>query len=500
LRIAHAVISRLGRAVRRFSVSNAAVALGLAATTIPFGCDYGSGVAFPGAQGFGASSVGGRGGRVIEVTNLDDTDAAGRAVPGSLRAAIEATGPRIVVFRVSGTIQVCENGKSLDIVSPYITIAGQTAPGDGITLRLHRACGGSALRIWQHDVVLRHLRFRPGSNPGVDTGGSDALSVGGVDAHDIIIDHCSFSWATDENVDVNWGAHDVTVQHSIVAEGLKDAPRAVDGPSGGYGMLIADDDPAGNSTSRISLHHNLFAHNWYRNPQLSTDGLVDYRNNVIYDWGLHGLRILDVYGPTRVNLVGNYAKAGPSSSEATAMREVWAHHSIGLPPLSYFVRDNIGPRRPSPSALETDIVYCREHYDAIPGSGVDCDPSRFAAARSFPARFVATASATSAYDDVLEGAGATLPRRDAVDARIVAQVRSGSGGMVSDPADVGGWPWMASTTPPADGDRDGMPNSWELQHGLNPNAASDGNFDADLDGYTNVEEFLNATSPLVSDR
>ena len=224
--------------------------LGLSMMASLLSCDTGLLVAFPGAQGFGAFSVGGRGGRVIEVTNLDDIDSAtGEAVPGSLRAAIEATGPRIVVFRVSGTIDVCEGNKSLDITSPYITIAGQTAPGDGITLRLDPSCGGSALRIWQHDVVLRHLRFRPGSNPGVDLGGSDALNVGGVTAHDIIIDHCSFSWATDENVDIGWGAHDVTVQYSIVSEGLLDAPRAAVGPSGGYGMLIADGNPDGNHTN-----------------------------------------------------------------------------------------------------------------------------------------------------------------------------------------------------------------------------------------------------------
>jgi pectate lyase len=485
---------------RRSGTILAAVALGLSTLPSLLGCDLGPLVAFPGAQGFGAFSVGGRGGRVIEVTNLGDINpATGKAVAGSLRAAIEATGRRIVVFRVSGTIDVCERNRALEIVSPYVTIAGQTAPGAGITLRLDPSCDGSALFIGTHDVVLRHLRIRPGSNPAVDLGGSDAVTLGG-DAHDIIIDHCSFSWATDENVDISWGAHDVTVQYSIVSEGLKDAPRRAEGPSGGYGMLIANGGPNGNHTGRISIHHVLFAHNWYRNPQVTTDGLIDYRNNVIYDWGLHGLRVEDVYGPTRMNLVGNYAKAGPSASAPTRIREMWAYHSIGRPPLTYFVQDNIGPRRPNPLLPETDAIYCREYYETVLNSGVNCDARRFATATPFAAPHVTTWAATAAYGEVLANAGATLPRRDAVDVRVVDEVRRGTGGAVTDPAEVGGWPWMASATPPVDGDHDGMPDWWEALYGLNRGSASDGARDADGDGYTNVEEFLNSTSPRFDDR
>ncbi len=478
----------------------ASVALSLLILLSILSCSLLQTRAFPGAQGFGALSQGGRGGRVIEVTNLDDINpATGGAVPGSLRAAIEATGPRIVVFRVSGTINVCEMNKKLVITEPYITIAGQTAPGAGITLRLDPSCANSALTIFGHDVVIRHIRIRPGSNPGVDLGGSDALTIAGTNAHDIIIDHCSFSWATDENVDISWGARNVTVQYSIISEGLKDAPRAAGGPSGGYGMLIADGNPEGNHTRQISVHHNVFAHNWYRNPQVSTDGLIDYRNNVIYDWGLHGLRILDVYGPTRMNIVGNYAKAGPSTSSTTSVREIWAYHSIGQIPFSHFVQNNIGPRRPSASLPELDIIYCREHYDDVLNSGVDCDPATFSTPIPFSTLSVTTSDPTLAYNDVLGNAGATRPYRDGVDLRIVNEVIDGTGGVVSDPADVGGWPWMSSTTAPADSDHDGMPNSWELLYGLNGNNGSDGSLDRDADDYTNVEEFLNSTNPLVAD-
>jgi len=434
---------------------------------------------------------------VIEVTNLDDVDAAGRTVPGSLRAAIEAKGPRVVVFRVSGTIDVCETNRALGITEPYITIAGQTAPGSGIALRLDPSCASSALTIWTHDVVIRYLRIRPGSNPVVGDD-SDALTIATPNAHDIMIDHCSFSWATDEDVDISWGANNVTVQYSIVAEGLKDAPRA-SGPSGGYGMLIAEGDPNGNHTGRITLHHDLFAHNWYRNPQITVDGLIDYRNNVIYDWGLHGLRLMDLYGPPRINIVGNLAKAGPTATSTTSVREMWAFHSIGFAPFSYFVRDNIGPRRPSGSEPDLDIIYCREHDEDVVNSGVDCDPSAYATSAAFPASPVTTTSSTVAYDTVLQDAGATLPRRDAVDTRIVNDVRNGTGGDVSDPSQVGGWPSLTSATPPLDSDHDGMPDAWESQYGLNPLDASDAAFDADSDRYTNLEEFLNSTNPLVRD-
>lgn len=486
---------------RRSSLCNALLILGLSCLAFGTGCFETQLRAFPGAQGFGSFSVGGRGGRVIEVTNRDDIDPVTRAaVPGSLRAAIEARGPRIVVFRVSGIIDVCERNIPLEVNEPYLTIAGQTAPGDGITLRLDPSCSGSALSIWTHDVVIRHIRIRPGSNPPVDVGRSDALAIAGANAHDIIIDHCSFSWATDENVDVSWGASDVTIQYSIVSEGLKEAARAEGGPSGGYGMLIAEGNLDGVRTRNISILRNLFAHNWYRNPQVSVAGVVDYRNNVIYDWGLHGLRVQDEAGATHLNIVGNYAKAGPLASSATSQREVWSLHSLDRFPFSYFVRDNIGPRRPSATEPDLDIVFCRQHYDTVPDSGLDCDPAQFATPSAFPTAGVVTLSATAAYDDVLAQAGARLPRRDPVDARIVGDARYGTGSStaLAHPGSVGGWPTMASTTPPADTDHDGMPNGWESAYGLNAGNAADGPLDPDADGYSNVEEFLNGTHPRLS--
>ena len=487
------VFSALG--ARRRSRLVAALVACLALVQLLSGCDDYSAPAFPGAQGFGAFSLGGRGGRVIEVTNLDDVDSTGATVPGSLRAAIEAKGPRTVVFRVSGTIDVCETNRALVVSEPYITIAGQTAPGSGVALRLDPSCASSTLTIETHDVILRYLRLRPGWTPALGDNG-DALTAAGPDVHDIMIDHCSFSWASDEDVDISWGANNVTVQYSIISEGLLNAPRA-SGPSGGYGMLIAEGGT--NGTGRITLHHNLFAHNYYRNPQITIGGLVDFRNNVIYDWALHGLRLMDVYGPPRMNIVGNFAKAGPTASTTTSVREMWALHSIGYAPFSYFVQDNLGPRRPSSSEPNLDIIYCREHYEDVDNSGIDCDPSAYATSVAFPASPVTTTSPAVAYDAVLQDAGATLPRRDAVDTRIVNDVRNGTGGDISDPTAVGGWPSLTSATPPMDSDHDGMPDAWETQYGLNPFDASDAAFDADSDRYTNLEEFLNSTNPLVRD-
>ena len=204
--------------------------------------------AFPGAAGFGANALGGRGGRALMVTNLNDSG------PGSLRAAIEAEGPRTVIFRVAGTIELKTR---IDIANPYITIAGQTAPGGGITLKIDPNYTRSPLRILTHDVILRYIRSRPGPST-AESDILDALTI--PSGHDIIVDHCSFSWATDEVVNTWNDVHDITIQWSIISEGLNDSTH----PKGPHskGMLIGSE-----GAERISVHHNLFAHNRKRNPK-----------------------------------------------------------------------------------------------------------------------------------------------------------------------------------------------------------------------------------------
>jgi pectate lyase len=283
--------------------------------------------AFPGAEGFGAEAVGGRGGRVIEVTNLDDDG------PGSLRAAIVAEGPRIVVFRVAGTIEL---RSELVLTQSFITIAGQTAPGEGITLKTHPENPRSALTIKDgaHDVVIRYLRFRPGPShvqavKGDDSHVKDALQI--LDASRVIVDHCSLSWATDEVLSTWYDARDVSIQWCIVAEALRNTERG--GPDG-KALLIG-----GKGAGRISVHHNLLAHSPGRNPMVKAEGVVDVVNNVALVPATVAMSVDGEYGPTPVNFVGNVVYAPHGDGLVHGLRV------LGQRPLSLFVSDNLGPRR-----------------------------------------------------------------------------------------------------------------------------------------------------------
>jgi len=223
--------------------------------------------AFRGAEGFGATTPGGRGGRVLRVTTLADSG------PGSLRAALETRGPRIVVFAVSGVI---DDERPLCIEEPFVTVAGQTAPGDGITL------AGEELRIQAHDVVLRHLRVRTGDarTPHDGWDNRDAVNFGHPrregDTHDVVLDHCSFSWAVDETLTVWYRSHDITVQHCLLAEPLFHSKH----PEGPHSMGIL----IGEGAANVSLHHNLLADSNGRNPQVAGAGVVDVRDNVVFNW------------------------------------------------------------------------------------------------------------------------------------------------------------------------------------------------------------------------
>ena len=403
--------------------------------------------AFPGAEGFGSETPGGRGGAVIPVTTLAD------AGPGSLREALETAGPRIVVFRVGGTIAL---ESMIKIRQPYLTIAGQTAPGDGITIRngSHRS---TPIRVETHDVVIRHLRIRPG--PG---GAPDGLSLGR--GRNIVVDHCSLSWAVDENLSVTGHTQDVTVQWSIVAEGLRDTTHRKGAHS--MGDLIM-------ARGNVSLHHNLYAHNDARNPRIGGGSkTVDFVNNVVYNFGSIAGR-LSAGRPLRINYVGNLLRPGPDSNGDAYALQLTKRYPIAL-----YARDNVLPRK----------------------GLVDDDYERILVDERHPAPPVTTSRPEAAYEAVLGSAGATLPRRDAIDARIVESVRAREGRIIDRPEQVGGWIEARGSAPPADADGDGMPDAWEVRHGFDPADPSDGPADADGDGYTNVEEFLNGTDPRKRDR
>ncbi|HWA25397.1 MAG TPA: hypothetical protein VG734_07040 [Lacunisphaera sp.] len=413
--------------------------------------------AFPGAEGFGSTTPGGRGGRVIFVTNLDDSG------PGSFRAAVEAEGPRIVVFRVSGTIALKSN---LVAKNPFLTIAGQSAPGDGICLRDH------TLGIATHDVVVRYLRCRLGDESKQQSDALDILNG----ATNVIFDHCSATWSVDECLSLSGNVSNVTVQWCLIGESLRKSVHAKG--AHGYGSLSRANGP-------VSWHNNLWIHNDARNPRLGdnygrgpTYPSFDVRNNVIYGFG--GTASGLTQGKLKINYVGNYLRAGPDSSAKTPM--------------------TIGPNS------EIEIYFAGNVYDGHADftndntkfpSAYEIDGKRQVqlADKPFELAPVKTVPAEKALDLVLAGVGASLPKRDAVDTRLIDHVRNREGKMINSQAEVGGWPELKSSPAPADADQDGLPDAWEKTHRLNPNDPADAALDGDQDGYPNLEEYLNGTDP-----
>jgi hypothetical protein len=433
--------------------------------------------AFPGAEGAGAFTPGGRGGRIFEVTNLND------AGTGSLRTAIEAKEPRIVIFRVSGIIAL---ERVLTISNPYITIAGQTAPGDGICI-----CGQTT-EINTHDVVLRYLRFRRGNIKDRN----DAL--GGYPVGNIIVDHCSVSWGLDENLSLyrymikmpdgsekKMPAENITIQWCISSEALDLNNHAFGATWGG---------------KNCSFHHNLFACNTGRNPSIGWGDHFDFRNNVIFNWRHRTVDGGDA--SSMVNIVANYYKPGPAVNKGASSYRICRPQHLDMYSEAqrdgkWYVAENFVAGNPKVTAdnwaggVQFDDVETQDQIDALIAKVRSKKPA--------PASPVNQQSAEEAYKLVLSRAGATLPKRDPVDKRIIKIVRTGKptykNGIIDTPSDVGSWPQYKSETAPVDSDHDGMPDRWEKQFGLNQNDPSDGAKDADNDGYTNVEEWLNGTEP-----
>jgi hypothetical protein len=413
--------------------------------------------AFPTAQGYGATSKGGRGGKIIEVTNLGDSG------PGSLRAAIKAKGPRIVVFKVAGYIDLQTD---LVIKNPYITIAGQTAPGDGTCIT------GRTLRIKTHDVVIRHFCSRPGDRDFGTRNRYDNRDAYGIEhAQNVILDHVSGSWSLDEVITV-WfkDTSDFTIQWSLFGEPLASPLHS----KGGHPMGVL----VGPYVSRGSFHHNLLVSNGFRNPRIAGASNIDFVNNVVYHWGKKGAEFANGHGstqPNRVNIISNIYERGPGRSST--------------PP--FFFDRNLAPGTG---------IYLEGNEDL---SGTNLDRQTFSSAGAPYSQHIVLSPAVPVYDmepapakniiaDVIDNAGRTAPRRDAVDARLARSVKQGtSAGSRRDLAAVGGYPPLALGTAYVDGDRDGMSDVWEISHDLDANDPTDGKLDDDNDGYTNVEEFLN---------
>ncbi len=427
--------------------------------------------AFPGAEGAGMYTIGGRGGDVYEVTNLNDSG------PGSLREAIEASGPRTVVFRVSGTIAL---ESDLKIKSPYITIAGQTAPGDGICIKDH------TLYVNHNEVIIRYIRFRLGDESGVE---SDA--TWGRYCKSVILDHCSASWSVDEGLSY-YGIDSLTVQWCLISESLYNSNHSKG--AHGYGGIWGGED--------ASFHHNLFAHHSSRNPrfaggQTSTCKNVDYRNNVIYNWGFNS-----AYGGEAgtINMIANYYKSGPATKSSVKYRICEPSGTAGR----WYIKDNyvVG----SPNITNDNWAGGVQGSSAVKSIiGVD---------EPFPFTTVTTQTAEEAFLSVLADVGATLPARDPIDARIISEVESGTAtfegpgyeeiqnlsdtsiirGIIDSQNDVGGWPVLSSLAAPVDSDHDGIPDDWELKNNLNPNDDTDRNI-VDDNGYTMLENYINSLVP-----
>ncbi|MBC2605228.1 polysaccharide lyase [Pelagicoccus albus] len=436
--------------------------------------------AFPGAQGGGMYSFGGRGGKVFVVTNLNDRG------PGSFREACEAGGPRIVVFNVAGIIKLEER---LIIRAPYITIAGGTAPGDGVCI------AGDTVELETHDVVIRQMRFRRGET----WVGDRNDSLGGNPIGNIMIDHVSASWGLDENMSMYRHMYDpgdgskkqklptvnITIQNSIFSEALDTYDHAFGSTIGGY-----------NST----FHHNLWASNTGRNASVGMIYDFTFANNVIFNWR-H--RTTDG-GDHRsyYSMINNYYKPGPVTPEGAIS------HRIIKPEArrSKFPINDFGRVYASGNVIEGNEKVTADNW----AGGVQLEkengvvPERklpeIRIDKPYPHSYLEITSAEQAYEDVLENAGATLPKRDPVDERIVKMVRTGEvlykegKGIITDIKQVGGYPEYHGK-PYKDSDGDGMPDKWEKMHGLNPKDASDASADLNGDGYTNIEDFINGMDP-----
>ncbi len=447
------------------------------ALTIPAafeGLAAGETKAFPTAEGFGAFAKGGRGGAVYEVTNLDDSG------EGSLRACVEAKDPRTCVFRVGGTINLAS---SLVIRDPFITIAGQTAPGDGITLRnLPNNQETPLVVLDTHDVIIRFLRSRPGPSA-QPSSNLDALEVlrG---SERVIIDHVSLSWSVDELFSTyperGRNPSDVTLQWSLLAEGLSHSNHATS-KSHSKGILLVS-GKGGEGAHRFSLHHNLLAHSRDRMPELAVRGFVEYVNNVMYNAASEFGEFWNDYGPMAINFIGNVTIPGPNTRT-----NIWATNvKINEPahPVRLYLADNLTMSRPG---------------DRKPRL-VDPNDEETLVKQPDPRATLESSSATpdDTLRDVLAMAGAKLPTRDAVDERIIHEVKTRSGKIINHPDEVGGWPVIRNGEPEADGDHDGMPDQFELQMAFDPDNPEDRNGDHDGDGYTNLEHYLNSLTGEIT--
>ncbi|OOV17719.1 pectinesterase family protein [Flavobacterium sp. LM4] len=434
--------------------------------------------AFPGAEGFGRYTSGGRGGQVIYVTNLNDSGA------GSLRAAVTETGVRTVLFKVSGIIAL---NSDLRINNGNITIAGQTAPGDGICLKNY------SVNVDADNVIIRYLRFRMG-----DQAQHEGDAIGGRNHKNIIIDHCSMSWSTDECASF-YDNENFTMQWCMMSESLRVSVH--DKGTHGYGGIWGG--------KKASFHHNMLAHHDSRNARfcgsrysaLPNLEMVDFRNNVVYNWG--GNSAYAAEGGS-YNLTNNYYKAGPATASGVNDRIISpsADDGSNSQPAgvwgSFYVNGNYTTANSTTSG---------DNWNGVDPNPSSKSKTELRVNTEYNFGEMTTHSATNAYNRVLAYVGASF-KRDAVDNRIVSEATNGTftytgsngstKGLIDTQSDVGGWPTYNSTTAPTDTDKDGMPDSWENANGLNSNNISDGTTYTLNSVYTNLEVYINGLVAAIT--
>ncbi len=448
--------------MNRYCALLAIAAITAAETSTLFAADL---PAFPGAEGYGSTTIGGRGGKVIEVTNLLDHG------PGSLRDAIEADFPRTIIFRISGTIPL---EKDLEISTPYCTVAGQTAPGDGICLRNYKfGVNGT------HDVVIRYIRVRRGDESRLQ---DDGLSVYENTktrkwSENVIIDHCSVSWTCDEAINTWHHTRNVTYQWCIVSEALHDSIHV----GHGFAATLGGENNLSPQPSRQlpwprPQHRRQQQQLQDRQPRLGATMSSSTGKS----------RTLDGK-PWSINVINNYFKPGPM----TTLKDRFVRmDKINSDPQGYwYVGGNY---------YDGNEAITQNNRKGVEADG-GLNPDDFLLPTPRITAPVNTQSAVDCYPLVLADAGATLPKRDPVDTRVIDEVRTGkphhNNGIVNSQTDVGGWPELQSTEPPADTDHDGIPDWWEKKYGLNPNDPADATQDKNGDGYTNLEKYLNGLDP-----
>jgi len=440
--------------------------------------------AFPGAEGYGKNTTGGRGGKVIKVTNLND------AGTGSLRAAIATTGPRIIVFEVSGNIVLTSK---IQINNGDLTIAGQTAPGDGICIQNYE------MNVNASNVIIRFMRFRMG-----DLTKNEQDALWGRYQQNLIIDHCSMSWSIDECSSF-YANKNFTMQWCVLSESLNKSFHEKD--DHGYGAIWGG--------SNATFHHNLLASHNSRNPRfdggnrsgtgLSPFGIdkVDYRNNVIYNWGSNS-----AYGGENgeYNIVNNYYKAGPATASSKRNRIIEISMETNLttygPGFGKFFIDG--------NYVNGNAAVTANNWVGGVDAGSGLGTTNYNNAKrttAFTAEPIKLHTAEQAYNAVLLYGGASY-KRDAVDTRIMNEVKNGivtyngskTGykGIIDSQADVSGWPVLAQTAVLKDTDADGMPDDWEVANKLDPNKANANGRDLSS-AYDNIEVYVNSLVKSITE-